>query len=234
MPKNILIVGASKGLGKAILQGLSKKGDTIFTISRSHIDTQNLDLEAKIIQVNQDLTQVENLQGIYKIIQDKAIDVLIYNAGIWETDSFEKVRDKDIIDIMNVNLTSAILLIKNLLPNLRKSKKAHLILIGSTAGLENVSGDSVAYTASKFGLRGMAGRYREILKKDKVAVTIVNPGGMATDIDLNQGVQKTQEVYGNQKIPMQDMVDTIQYITNLSFSTCPIEINIPAMLDVDC
>ncbi len=112
-------------------------------------------------------------------------------------------------------------------------KRSNVILIGSTAGLENSGSLGVSYVASKFGLRGLSHSLRENLRHDKIGVTVINPGGMATDFDFTEEIERVQEKYGYKRIPVQDIVQTIQWITGLSKVTCPKEIDLPSMLDTD-
>ena len=235
MPQIILIIGASKGLGFSLVQSLLPKTQKMFTISRSKIDLEKIEKSqiSKITEINCDLSQTKNLSSIYQAIGDVPLDLIIYNAGIWENVSFANETDETLEKIINVNLTSAILILKNLLPNLKKSQKANVILIGSTAGLENSGSLVVGYTASKFGLRGLSHSLRENLRHDKIGVTVINPGGMATDFNFTDKIEKVQEKYDYKRIPVQDIVQTIQWITGLSKVTCPKEIDLPSMLDTD-
>lgn len=234
MPSNILIIGASRGLGKSLAQGLLPEANKLFTVARTDLDLDKISSKdaLKIVKIQNDLNETQNLSQIYDIIGDTSLDIIIYNAGIWENLDFENETDETLAKIINVNLTSAILILKNLLPNLRKSKKANVVLIGSTSGLENSGSKSVAYSASKFGLRGLAHSLRENLRTDEIGVTVLNPGGMATDFDFDDEIEKVQQKYGSQRIPVQDIVQTINWIINLSKASCPKEIDLPSMLDI--
>ncbi len=127
MPQIILIIGASKGLGFSLVQSLLPKTQKMFTISRSKIDLEKIEKSqiSKITEINCDLSQTKNLSSIYQAIGDVPLDLIIYNAGIWENVSFANETDETLEKIINVNLTSAILILKNLLPNLKKSQKAN-------------------------------------------------------------------------------------------------------------
>lgn len=237
--QNILIIGASRGLGFSLVQGLLSESVKMFTISCTKLDLKNLaklgrmqNLEnSKIVEIQCDLSETKNLSVIYEIIGKTPLDLIIYNAGIWENLDFEDETDEILENIITVNLTSAILILKNLLPNLKKSKKANVILIGSTAGLENSGSFGVSYAASKFGLRGIAHSLRENLRKEGIAVTVLNLGGMATDFDLNDKIEKVKQKYGNSKIPVSDVLQTILWIVNLSKASSPKEIDLPSILD---
>src|SRR5690606_25717321 len=107
-----------------------------------------------------------------------------------------------------VNLSSAILSVQALLPNLRLSDNPKIILIGSTSGLDNVQDREVAYVASKFGLRGAAHALRESLRAERIAVTCINPGYIATEVPYEAGVEAA--LRQTTAIPMQDIVALVR------------------------
>jgi short-subunit dehydrogenase len=164
---------------------------------------------------------------------------LIYNVGIWESKGFrddydfEKDDPAEIANIININVTSAITCIQKLLPNLKKSDNAKIFLIGSTAGLEHNDFTQVSFTASKFGLRGIGNSIREHVKKYGIGVTCINPGEIATQIPLEDGIEKVLSTYGGTQIPLQDLISLVKCVMNLSKASCVKEINMPAMLDTN-
>jgi short-subunit dehydrogenase len=91
--------------------------------------------------------------------------------------------------IITVNQTSAITSIQKLLPNLKRGENAKIILIGSTAGLDNAGNSQVSYVSSKFGIRGVGSAIREHVRKYGIGVTVINPGEIA-ETHLNKGQKK--------------------------------------------
>jgi NAD(P)-dependent dehydrogenase (short-subunit alcohol dehydrogenase family) len=63
---------------------------------------------------------------------------------------------------------------------LRQAQNPKIIFMGALSGLDNFPAPEVANSASKFGLRGVVHALREELRKDRIAVTIINPGNIAT------------------------------------------------------
>jgi short-subunit dehydrogenase len=236
---NFVIVGASKGLGDALVKGLPEKGDQVWIVSRSRPMSLTLDDGIHRSWIEADLSLSTSSNRIADVVIDEPIDVLIYNAGIWEKEGFqvhydfEKDDPKDIANIIHVNTTSAIFCIQKLLPNLKKSKNAKIILIGSADGIENNESKQVTYVASKFGVRGIGNSLRENLRKYEIGVTCINPGNIAATIPFEEGLEKTLTTYKGTRIPVQDIVSLIKTITNLSKASCVKEINMPAMLDTN-
>jgi short-subunit dehydrogenase len=234
---NYMILGGSRGLGDAFVRGLPEDGDTVWMISRSRPDSLALNDGVQRIWIEADLSLKSASQQIAEAVKDVPIDVLIYNAGIWETHGwqphydFEKDDPEEIVNIIQVNTTSAILCLQKLLPNIKKSTNGKVILIGSTDGLENNGDNLPAYVASKFGIRGVAHALRENLREHRIAVTCINPGSLGTGVPYEEGIEKALTHYQGTSIPLQDMVLLVKTLTKLSRATCVKEIQVPAMMD---
>ncbi len=203
---NILIIGGSRGLGHALIQGLNKPDRHFFIVSR----TQPLALQqgspAKATWIQADLTSQGFIQPILQAMDTTKIDVLIYNAGIWEENAFSDRYDflKDdpvhISNIITTNLTAAILCVQRLLANL--SETAKIILMGSTSGIENNQSKEVAYQASKFGLRGFNNALRTHLRKTKITSTVINLGDLSTKFSYELGEKAVTDQVGHSLIPV--------------------------------
>ncbi|GIO05706.1 oxidoreductase [Brevibacillus reuszeri] len=237
--KNFIVFGASKGLGEAFVKELPDTGDNVWMVSRSRPESLKLNDGVHRHWIEADLSLSDVSNRITQTINGVTIDVLIYNVGIWESKGFrdgydfEKDDPEEIAKIINVNITSAITCIQRLLPNLKKSDNAKILLIGSTAGLENNEFTQVSFAASKFGLRGICNSLREHVKKYGIGVTCINPGEIATQIPYEDGIEKVLSAYNGTQIPLQDIVSLVKCVMNLSRASCVKEINIPAMLDTN-
>ena len=192
----------------------------MWLVSRTEPELSNHD-GAQRTWIQADLSQSGAGTLVANAIHKQMLDVMIYNAGIWEDSAFssaydfEKVSDAENERVLQVNLVSAITCVQKLLPNVRQSANGKIILIGSINGLENTRMPEVAYNASKFGLRGMAHGLREVLRKDKIAVTCINPGW----IDGSGGV------------PYSDLIEIVRCLMRLTNRTCVKEMDVPAMSD---
>jgi short-subunit dehydrogenase len=230
-----IIFGASRGLGAAFNLALPARGDRMWLVSRSRPD---LDYDDGVARhwIEADLSGADAAAKTAVALGTNSLDVAIYNAGIWESSafspgySFDKVPDEETQNILTINLFSAITCLKAVLPNLRKSKAAKIILIGSTSGLDNIGQPEVAYTASKFGLRGVAHALREVVRKDGIAVTCLNPGNIGT-ITVTDGAISSTPHERRDMIPPQDLIEMVRCVTRLSNSSCVKEIDIMAMTD---
>ncbi len=233
---NILIIGASRGLGAAFSAGIPAAGDTVWLVSRSRPDLEKGDGVTRL-WIEADLSSGNAGQKLVEALADSKLDVLIYNAGVWENHAFgseydfEKVSPEETHNIISVNLTAAIICIQSVLPNLKQSASGKIILIGSTSGLENTGSPEVAYTASKFGLRGLGHALRENLRSDGIAVTCINPGEVAAEIPFERGAEAAVSAYHGARIPVQDLVALVRCLISLSRVACVKEIDVPAITD---
>lgn len=239
MSKNFIIFGASHGLGDAFVKGLPTKGDTVWVVSRTRPSSLDINDGVNRNWLTIDLSSQQQIPTLKETLKDIPIDVLIYNVGVWEKSGFEDdyTFDNDevgeISNIININLTSTITYIQALLPNLRQAKNGKIILMGSTAGLDHTNNAQVSFVTSKFGLRGITNALREHVRKDRISVTCINPGELATEVPYEEGVEKAIMLYQGTRIPVQDIVAIVHCVINLSPVSCVKEINIPAITDLN-
>jgi NAD(P)-dependent dehydrogenase (short-subunit alcohol dehydrogenase family) len=237
--RHLVIFGASRGLGAAFNLGLPEPGDTAWLVSRGRPDVDRAD-GARRAWVRADLASAEAPGLVGAALAGERVDALIYNAGIWEADAFEpgydfaSVSPDETARILAVNLTAAIHCVQALLPNLRRSPHGKIILVGSTSGLENSRAPEVAYGASKFGLRGAAHALRQHLRPDRIGVTVLNPGTIASvEAPYELGREAVLAAHGTRLIPMHDLVALVKCVLSLSAATCVKEIDVPAMDDLE-
>jgi len=161
---------------------------------------------------------------------DGPLDALIYAGGVWEDGTFTASYDfenspaAEISDVIAVNLIGPILLTQALLPALSAFRPGRVVLVGSTSGLDNLSGPEVANAASKFGLRGAAQALQSACGDTGLAVTIINPANIATDevlADIARGDFDPQT-----PIPLDDLVAAVEFALSLSSATVVREITL--------
>lgn len=236
--KNFVIYGGSKGLGDAFVKGLPEHGDNVWVVSRSRPESLSIQDGVRRQWIHADLAEPKASETVATAVNDEVVDVLIYNAGIWESRGFTEHYDfenddiEEIMKIITVNLTAAIASIQKLLPNLKRSENAKIILIGSTAGLDNVGSSQVSYVSSKFGIRGVGSSIREHVRKYGIGVTVINPGEIA-ETPFEQGLEKAISQFHGKRIPVHDIVHIAKCVIGLSKVTCIKEISVPAMEDTN-
>lgn len=235
---NILVVGASKGLGRALIEGLGNAGDTLIGVSRTRPEGLLSDAGRQLRWVEANLMDpVKAAHDIAQTVADDGLDTLIYNLGIWEEFAFDtayeflETADDELQAIIGCNITSTILLIKRLLPLLLKSPQPRIILTGSTSGLPQSGRPEVAFGASKFALRGIADSLREGYRQQRLAVTCLNLGYLNTEDALSTSRDLAQQRGEGQLVPVHDVVEAVRMILSLSSASYVKELTLPAILD---
>ncbi len=192
--KTILITGASKGIGKAIVERLGIWGNDpknkifhSFILTARNIEALR-DLANKIIKNGGNAIaipcDVQNPEEIKKVVEAGLqtfgkIDVLINNAGIGYFKRIDEFSYEEVLEIFNVNLIAPFLFTKYVIPSMIKNRSGHIINISSVAGLNGFK-TGTAYSASKFGLNGFSESLREDVKDYGIAVSVICPGSVRT------------------------------------------------------
>ncbi len=234
---NIVLIGASRGLGHALAVGLQPLAHHLFLLSRTPPQVLQQDTPFPATWIQADLRQPDFVTRLQAVLEQTPVDLLIYNAGVWEPKAFTEAYDfatatpDEITELLTVNLTAAILCVQALLPNLRKATSAQILLMGSTSGMDNNQTREVAYQASKFGLRGLNNALRENLRGTSIRSTLLNLGDLSTRIAYELGLSGVQEAAGYDLIPLQDVIAIIRCLCLLSPATLIKEMDIVGVKD---
>ena len=172
--ETVLISGASSGIGQATASLLLQQGHHVVGLSRrgqvdalAHENFTALALDLDNLQQLE--TRVRTLQGNYDIT------CFVHAAGQGCFGSIEQFSIAQMESAMRINLTSAMVICRGLLPALRRRGNGRLIFIGSESALA-AGKKGALYCASKFGLRGFCLSLREDCASDGIRVSLINPG----------------------------------------------------------
>jgi short-subunit dehydrogenase len=185
---NIVITGASKGIGKALAEQFASHGHQLFLCSRGEIilykTVEELSTKfptATVRAMPCDLSVPAQVEAFGKWCLEKgAPDILINNAGAFEPGNTFDEPDGALQRQINTNLYSAYQLTRMLLPAMIKNKTGHIFNMCSIASLKAYSNGG-AYSISKFALYGFTQNLREEMKAYGIKVTAVIPGAVMTD-----------------------------------------------------
>ena len=202
--KNIIITGASNGIGRAIAKKLSKKYHII-----------NIDIvENKMNKVNFYKCDLSDKKKLLKTIEKIKINidslyVLINNAAFFSSKILEKQTLEEWENIISINLTAPYILSKEFSPMLKQSK-GHIINISSTrASMSEVGTES--YSASKGGISSLTHALAISLGPD-VKVNSISPGWINTDeAYIPTKIDNEQHPSGRVGTP-NDIVDTVKFL----------------------
>ncbi len=175
---NILVTGASKGIGNAIANELQSVGE-VFVTGR---DEQALTAcNAKGFCVC-DLSKDINI--LAKFIEEKNIDVLINNAGEYIYGALETMNIADIQRLYQTNLIAPAYLISKAIPHMKGQRWGRIINIGSISGVMGEAYASI-YSSSKSGLIGLTKALALELAEFDITVNTINPGWVETELGMN-------------------------------------------------
>lgn len=237
MPMNILIVGAGRGLGRALLEGIAQPGDSLIGVSRRRPDALAMAPGIDLQWIEADLAMPAEAVAQIEAQTPAELDVLICNVGIWEEHAFSEQysflgdSDASIGTLVDVNITATLLLLKHLVPRLLGSARPQLILTGSTSALRQSGRPEVAFGATKFALNGMADALRESFRDQRLAVTVLQLGNLNTDDPLATPLTEAATRGEGQLIPVHDVLTLVDALLRLSTSSFVRELTLPAMGD---
>lgn len=185
---NILVTGASKGIGRAIAQSLD---GVIFAASRS----EEL-LKSYPNYCVCDLSSLEGMEKLGGYIEQNKIDVLINNAGMYIYSPIEEVKSGQIENIMRLNLEAPLYLISKAVPYMKSKHFGRIVNIGSISGVMGEANASL-YSASKSGLIGASKALALELAGYNITVNTINPGWVDTEmgnLSAEEGGFSKQEI----------------------------------------
>lgn len=191
--KHILITGSSDGLGKVLALELAAKGAIVTIHGRDKTKTTSVLNELKSISDKPhsalvcDFNKPNSIEHAFSSV--KKLDVLINNAGVWQEGSTTKTSPEKIIELVNVNLTSYLMVTRLMLPILSKSTFGQVVQVISVAGYE-VPSDyyHTIYSATKYGLQGFSEALAKEYEGKNVRIMGFYPGGMATKLFKKAGI----------------------------------------------
>lgn len=229
---NFVVVGASSGLGLGISEGLPAPADTVWLVSRSRPSSLDSRDGVERHWLELDVRQPRWTESLQHALADSPVDMLVYCAGIWESSaSMTDVDPSEFYDICSVNVAGFVAAAVALAPNLTAARRAHIVAIGSTAGLENAAGSRAAYAASKFGVRGAVHGLREVFRSSGIATTCLSVGGLASDVRFGEGAGEALSRHSANRIPTADVVSVLKLLLQLSPATMIKEVDMPAQFD---
>ncbi len=182
--RRVLISGATKGIGRAIVESLSHNGYHLFLVSRTESDLQELTGRLKGEYPHQDfqycaadlskksevLRCTEHLKNVWD-----SLDILINNTGVFLGGPLMEEEEGQLEFQMNTNLYSAYHLTRSTYSMLQKSANAHIINMCSIASFMAYPGGG-SYTITKFAMLGFNKVLRKELMNTKIKVTAIMPG----------------------------------------------------------
>ena len=208
--KNIIVTGATRGLGKEIALTLAQNGANIAINYRNY----NEEVEELInsikefgvdaIAVKCDVSKSDEVDNFISEVKNhfSSIDVLVNNAGITKDGLLLRMKDEDFNSVLDVNLKGTFNTTKSISPIMIKQKHGKIINISSVVGIVGNSGQC-NYAASKAGVIGFSKSVARELASRNINVNVVAPGYIDTDMTKSLPDKVKDEIL--KSIPMKKM-----------------------------
>jgi short-subunit dehydrogenase len=187
--KNVIITGATKGIGRAVAHTFAAAGYNLAICARNEADLSLFReelLEAfpaiRIVYQPCDVSDAAQVRAFAEMVQREmsVVDVLVNNAGIFLPGSVSEEADGVFEKLFLTNVASAYHLTRAMLPAMRMSVKPHIFNMCSIASITAYANGG-SYTISKFALLGFSKVLREELKSTNIKVTAILPGPTWSD-----------------------------------------------------
>jgi len=181
MGRNILITGASSGIGKAAAFRLLAEGWNVYAVARRISRLSDLEAKGAVI-IAMDLTDEESVINGVARIQKQAgtIDILINNAGYGEYGSIEEVSTEEAKKQFEVNVFGLARITRLVLPKMRENRYGKIINISSMAG-KATSPMGGWYHASKHAVEAISDALRMEVRQFGIDVIIIEPGAVKSE-----------------------------------------------------
>lgn len=163
--RKVLITGGSRGIGKAIAVKFEAAGYQVVAPSRQEMD----------------LADIDSINRYSDIHKDEYYDVIVNNAGINEVNLIENITDKELSNMMQINLIAPIMLLRAFTGKMKEHHYGRIINIASIWAVVSKDGRCV-YSATKNGIHGVTATLSVELAPYNILVNTVCPGFTMTDL----------------------------------------------------
>ncbi|TVR17595.1 MAG: SDR family NAD(P)-dependent oxidoreductase [Balneolaceae bacterium] len=210
--KTAIVTGASSGIGIAFSEKLIQKGTKVYGLARRLHKLQEVQVKLGdlFIPVEMDITKAAEIERWVEseFNSENNPDILINNAGLGWFGNVDELSIDQWDTMMNTNLNGVFYITKAVVPFMKRNPgHCHIINISSVAGLLGNPQIS-AYNATKFGLRGFSEALFKELRYDKIKVSTMFPGSIATHFF---GDNKEESTHSNMMQPG-DVANTLIHL----------------------
>ena len=183
--KIALVTGATRGIGRAVVEELASKGAFVIGTATSEKGAESISayLGEKGRGLVLNVADQASIDAVLEYIKQEFgdIDILVNNAGITRDNLLMRMKDEEWFDILQTNLSSVYHLSKAMLRTMMKKRFGRIINIGSVVGSMGNAGQT-NYCAAKAGLIGFSKALAKEVASRGITVNVVAPGFIATDM----------------------------------------------------
>ena len=189
-----VISGVGRGIGLELARQLAARGDEVVGLCRRG----NEQLDAPGIRVIEDIdvTSNESMRRLNGALGDTGVDVLINNAGVMHRQSLERLDFERMRDQFEVNALGPLRLTAAVAPRLSEGSKVAIVTSRMGSVADNASGGHYGYRASKAAANMIGVSLAHDLKPRGIAVALLHPGLVATDMTEHNGISTAEAAAG--------------------------------------
>jgi NAD(P)-dependent dehydrogenase (short-subunit alcohol dehydrogenase family) len=223
-----LVTGASKGIGAAVCRALAEEGATVFAMARSANLLADLEERSGCHPIVGDVTREADLARAVDVVSAESggpPDLVVSSAGVFDLAPLAETPTEVLDRNLDVNLRGAFLLVRAVLPGMLERGSGLIVTVGSVAGRTAFPGNA-AYSASKFGVRGMHEVLLEEIRGSGVRATLLEPGACDTPIwdDLEPDAREDLPDRGQMLRP-RDVAEAVVFLASR-----PADVQVPLLL----
>jgi len=190
----ILVTGCNRGIGLQIAAQLHARGDNVIGVCR-HASSELSQIGIRIIE-GIDVSNGESVAQLKTNLGDEVIHVLVNNAGILRRDAFGELDYDSMLEQYEVNALGPLRVTEALAGNLEEGSKVAIVTSRVGSIEDNGSGGNWGYRASKTAVNMIGTNLMHELRPRGIAVALLHPGLVATDMTGNTGISTAESARG--------------------------------------
>lgn len=234
--KVALVTGASSGIGEATAIALAMEGAKVAVSARRSDRLESLvkriqDNGGRALPIVADVADETQANDMVTKTQAEfgRVDILVNNAGVMLLGSIDGANTEDWRRMVNTNILGLLYATHAALPIMKSQGEGHIVNISSVAGRVAQAGAGV-YNATKWGVCGLSEALRQEVHNDKIRVTIIEPGAVATELTHHITDSQAKEriskwIEGIKPLESEDIANAIVYAV-----TQPAHVNVNEIL----
>jgi NAD(P)-dependent dehydrogenase (short-subunit alcohol dehydrogenase family) len=182
----VAVVGSNKGIGLEIVKNLTKENHEVFAFCRK-ASTELKDTNPTALIENFEVTDSSSMSSTLKNLNTDHFDWVFHVSGVLESESLESFNEDTVLKQFKINSMGPVLSTKAFLPYLKKGSQLGLLTSRMGSITDNTSGGMYGYRMSKAALNVAGKSLSEDLKDQDIAVLLLHPGYVKTDMTNNNG-----------------------------------------------
>src|SRR3989442_4819566 len=219
--KQVLVTGASAGIGRASAVALTRAGAKVIASGRRVAELEKLKKEISVQTVAGDLNDKAFAEELASAARDA--DIFVNNAGILKYAPFLEMSDEDCEAMFRTNVLAAFRISRLVAQSMVRRGRGHIIVMTSIAARE-VYQLGLIYCATKHALSAMARGLRLELQSQGIKVTEIAPGMVDTGIRATSDHPRVQEAFKARKfspLSSEDVAEAVLFAAQATPNCCP-------------